>query len=94
VQKKCCGSGGYEGVCWSCWDEPAVELRDACGVVCEMEIGEGEADGCGCGGDVAGGMKDELPLALVVEEAERSPGAEESDEEDETESFEDPARVY
>jgi len=38
-------------------------------------------------------MEDELPLALVVEEAECAPGAEERDEEDEAEGFEDPAWV-
>jgi hypothetical protein len=38
-------------------------------------------------------MEDELPLALVVEQAECAPCAEERDEEDEAEGFEDPARV-
>jgi hypothetical protein len=38
-------------------------------------------------------MEDELPLALVPEEAEGAPGAEESDAEDDGEGFEDPARV-
>jgi hypothetical protein len=39
-------------------------------------------------------MEDELPLALVVEQAECAPGAEECDEEDDAEGFEEPARVY
>jgi len=70
-----------------------VELRDASGVVGEVEICELKTDGCGCGGDGARGMKDELPLALVPEQAEGGPGAEESDGEDDGEGFEDPARV-
>ena len=38
-------------------------------------------------------MKHELPLALIPEEAECAPGAEERDGEDDGEGFEDPARV-
>jgi hypothetical protein len=38
-------------------------------------------------------MEDELPLALVPEQAEGSPGEEECDGEDDGEGFEDPARV-
>jgi hypothetical protein len=75
-------------------NEPAVELRGAGGVVGEVELGELEAERGGRSGDGAGGMKDELPLALIPKEAERSPGQEERDGEDEGEGFEDPARVY
>lgn len=39
-------------------------------------------------------MEDELPLALVVEEAKCGPGAEERDEEHDAEGFEEPTRVY
>ena len=38
-------------------------------------------------------MKDELPLALVPEEAECAPGEEEGDGEDDDEGFEDPAWI-
>ena len=88
VEEECGGGGSVVG-----WDEPAVELWEARGVVGEVEFGEFEADGCGCGGDVARGMEDELPLALIPEEAECAPGAEERDGEDDGQGFEDPARV-
>jgi len=88
------GSSGREGVSRGGGDKPAVELRRAGGVVGEVELGEVETDGCGGGRDVAGWMKDELPLALIPEEAEGAPGEEERDGEDDGESFEDPARVY
>ena len=39
-------------------------------------------------------MKDELPLALIPEEAECAPGAEECDGEDDSEGFEYPLWVY
>jgi hypothetical protein len=58
-----------------------------------VDFGAGKQDFVGSGGNGAGGVKDELPLALVVEEAERTPGQQECDGEDEGEGFEEPARV-
>src|SRR6185437_7780317 len=46
VQDERGGSGGCDGVSGGGGDEPAVELREAGGIVGEMEIGEVEADGC------------------------------------------------
>jgi hypothetical protein len=94
VKKERGGSGGCERVRGGCGDKPAVELRNACGVVSEVEIGELEANGCGSCRYVAGGVKDELPLALVIEKAECGPGEKKRDEEDDAEGFEDPAWVY
>jgi hypothetical protein len=51
VKEECGGSGGSECVSGGGGDEPAVELREAGGVVGEAEVSEVEADGCGCGGD-------------------------------------------
>lgn len=93
VEKECGGSGGCERVCGGGGDEPAVELGDAGGVVGEVEFGEVEADGRGRGGDSARGMEDELPLALIPEEAECAPGEEERDGEGDGEGFEEPARI-
>ena len=87
------GGGGWCGCVSGRGNEPAVELRQAGGIVGELEIGEFEADRCGCSGDGARGVKDELPLALIPEETERTPGAEERDDEHDGECFEDPARI-
>lgn len=70
-----------------------MELRKAGGVVGEVKLGELDADGCGCGGDGARGVEHELPLALIPEEAECAPSAEECHGEDDGECFEDPAWI-
>lgn len=82
-----CSRGKLDG------DVPTVELRLARDVVVKVEVVVFESERCGCGGNGAGRMKDELPLALVVEQPERPPGEEECDGEDECEGFEEPARV-
>ena len=51
---------------------------------------EGEVEGGGGAGDGAGGVEDELPLALIEEQAGGEPRAEERDEQGEGEGFEQP----
>ena len=59
-------------------------------VYTEVDFGVGEIERGGSGGDGAGGMKDELPLGVRVENADGGVGAEEGEEDDGAEGFEDP----
>ena len=65
------GSGGGSG-----GNPPAIELGLAGGVDAEVDFSEGEVEAGGGGGDVAGRLEDELPLAAVEEGTDGYPGAE------------------
>jgi hypothetical protein len=68
-------------------------LRLAGGVVGEVDFGEAEAERGWIVDDGSGGMKNDLPLALTVEETEGRVGKSEADGEDEGEGLEDPAGI-
>ena len=74
-----------------CRDVPAVELGLSGIVDVEMDFFEGHAGVGRGGGDGAGGMEEQLPLALVEEEAEGGVSAEGGGEEGEGEGGEEPA---
>ena len=85
----CGGCGGWG----RCRNVPGGEtgLAGLGGV--EADGVEGEVECGGRLGDGAGWVKDELPVALIEEQAEGEPGAEERGEQAEAEGFGEPERV-
>lgn len=74
-------------------DEPAGEPGPASIVNVEVDYLKGNAGAGRSCGDGAGGMKEELPLALVEEEAEGAVSAESGEKQGEGECAEEPARA-
>lgn len=68
-------------------------MRLAGVVDAEVDLREGEAERGRRGGDGAGGVQNQLPLAVREEDADGDVGAEQGDGEDAAEGFEYPGRI-